>query len=914
MALTPGTRLGPYEVTAPIGEGGMGQVYRARDTKLNRDVALKVLPELFVNDPDRLARFQREAQVLASLNHPNIAHIHGLEDSGGVRALVMELVEGEDLAERLTRGAIPIDEALPIAKQIIEALEAAHEQGIIHRDLKPANIKVRPDGTVKVLDFGLAKALEPAAGSSPSMSMSPTITTPAMTQAGMILGTAAYMSPEQARGRPTDRRADIWAFGCVVFEMLTGRRAFEAEDVSLTLAEVMKSEPDWSALPPAVSPALRTCLRRCLVKDPRQRIRDSGDVRLALDGAFDAAPETAAAASAVAAPPPLWRRALPAVLSAIVVGLIAGAAAWELRPLPRQVVTRFSYRLPEGQGFQNTGRQAVAISPDGTEILYVAAQRLQVRSLWESEAKSIPGVELTLGEGTNPVFSPDGRSIAFRSGADQTLKKVDVRGGAAVTICPAGAVLGISWNADDILFGESGKGIMRVSAKGGQPELLVGVKSGELAHGPQMLADGKAVLFTLASGTEAGRWDKAKIVVQTLKSGERKTLIDGGSDARYVSTGHLVYAIGGTLFAVPFDLRRLEVTGGPVPIVEGVLRAGANAPTGVAQFSVSSGGTLVYIPGPASTSSGQSLIELIDGKGTVEILKLPPAPYEHPRVSPDGKRLVYAIDDGKDASVWTYDFSGSELPRRLTFEGKNRFPIWSSDGDHIAFQSDRQGDLGIFWQRADGTEPAARLTTPEPGTSHAPESWSPDGKRFLFRELKGSTVSLWTFSLQDKKAATFGDVKSSALTSAMFSPDGRWVAYEFYTGSADLAVVSAGDGIFVQPFPTTGAKYQISSGTGIHPLWSLDGRELMYAPRSSAALTAVSVTTQPAFALGNPQSVPRGGLVVGGPQLPRRYDMMRDGRLLGIAPVSQTQSVAVTPEIEVVLNWFEELKSRVPTK
>jgi serine/threonine-protein kinase len=826
----------------------------------------------------------------------------------------MELVEGEDLAQRLTRGAVPIDEALPIAKQIVEALEAAHEQGIIHRDLKPANVKVALAGRVKVLDFGLAKALEPAAGSSPSMSMSPTITTPAMTQAGMILGTAAYMSPEQARGKSIDKRADIWAFGCVVFEMLTGRRAFDAEDVSLTLAEVMKSEPDWSALPASVSPALRTFLRRCLVKDPRQRLRDIGDVRLALDGAFDTAAEPAAAPAA-AVRRALWRRALPAVTSAIVVGGFAGAVVWELRSSPRQVVTRFSYRLPEGQAFQNTGRQAIAISPDGTEILYVAAQRLQLRSLSEAEAKPIPGVEVTLGEGTNPVFSPDGRSIAFRSGVDGTLKKVDVRGGAAVTICPTGPLLGISWDADGILFGETGKGIMRVSPTGGQPELLVSVKNGELAHGPQMLPGRRAVLFTLANGTDADRWDKAKIVVQTLKTGERKTLIEGGSDARYMSTGHLVYALGGTVFAVPFDPGRLQVTGGPVPIVEGVLRAGGNGPSGVAQFSVSSGGTLVYIPGPASTSLGQSSLELIDRKGNVEILKLPPAAYEHPRVSPDGNHLVYTIDDAKDGNIYTYDLSAATQPRRLTFGGRNRFPIWSSDGEHVAFQSDREGDLGIFWQRADGTEQATRLTKPEPGTAHAPESWSPDGKTFLFSVVKDSTVSLWTFSMNDKKAVTFDDVKSSAPTHSTFSPDGRWVAYTVYGGSADLAAVSAGDGIYVQPFPTTGAKYQISFGTGIHPLWSPDGKELVYAPRSSAQMTAVGVKTQPEFAIGNPQPLPRGGLVVIGPQMPRRYDMMRDGRILGIASVSQTQSsLAVTPEIDVVLSWFEELTARVPTK
>jgi serine/threonine-protein kinase len=463
----------------------------------------------------------------------------------------------------------------------------------------------------------------------------------------------------------------------------------------------------------------------------------------------------------------------------------------------------------------------------------------------------------------------------------------------------------MSWGADGILFGQNDKGIMRVSANGGEAELLVSVKSGELAHGPQMLPGGQAVLFTLANGTDVDRWDKARVVVQTLKSGERRTLIEGGSDARYVPTGHLVYALNGTVFAVPFDLRRLEVTGGPVPIVEGVLRASGSVPTGVAQFSVSAGGTLVYIPGPVSTSSAQSSLAFADRKGTIETLRLPPAAYDHPRVSPDGKRLVYAIDNGKDASVWTYDLSGATAPRRLTFEGRNRFPIWSSDAERVAFQSDREGDLGIFWQRADGTDQAARLTKPETGTFHAPESWSPDGKSFLFRVGKDlSSVSLWTFSMKDKTAVAFGNVRSSGPTNAIFSPNGRWVAY--------TASGTAESGIFLLPFPLTGAKYQISSGAGIHPIWSPDGGELLYSVPGQQT-TAVSVTTQPTFAVGNPRQLPRGGLLTIGPLSARSYDMMPDGRMLGILPVGEIPSGAAT-EIQVVLNWFTELQQRVPTR
>jgi serine/threonine-protein kinase len=907
MVLPTGSQIGVFRIDALLGVGGMGEVYRARDTKLNRDVAIKILPPAFAGDSDRLARFKREAQLLASLNHPNIAAIYGFEDSAAVHALVLELVEGPTLADRIAPGPLPIDEALKVAKQIAEALEAAHEQGIIHRDLKPANIKVRDDDAVKVLDFGLAKALEPTAAMPASPSMSPTVTSPALTQAGMILGTAAYMSPEQARGKPIDKRADIWAFGCVLFEMLTGERAFPGEDVTDTLAAVVRAEPDWSLLPGNLPPLPLVFLKRSLQKDPKHRLGDIRDVRLALEGAFDVAPE-APAAPAISARQALWRRSLPAVTFAIVVGVLAGAAGWELQPSPpQQTVTRFTHRLLPGQFFTNAGRQVVAISPDGTQILYAAAQRLYLRALSETEARPIPGVDIALGGGANPVFSPDGRSIAFRDGSEGTLKRIDVRGGAAVTLCPIDIPFGMSWGADGILFGQSAKGIMRVAANGGQPELLVGVNSGELAHGPQMLPGGQAVLFTVATGFDADRWDKAHIVVQTLKSGERKTLIEG-SDARYLPTGHLVYAHGGSLFAVAFDLRRLEVTGGPVPVVEGISRG--NGSTGTAQFSVSSGGVLVYIPGPVSTSLAKLNLVLVDRKGAIQTLKLPPAAYSHPRVSPDGEHVVYTIDDAKESNVWTYDLSETIAPRKLTFGGRNEFPIWSSDGEHVAFQSDHAGDLGIFWQRVDGTDQASQLTKPEMGASHAPESWAPDGSGFLFRVVRRESVTLWMFPMKDKKAVPFDDVRSvSALTNSIFSPDGHWVAYTVGGGATQ-----EGNGIYVQPFPPTGEKHQIALGPGIHPLWSPNSKELLYGLPGGPV--AVSVTSAPTFAVGNPVQVMARGLFGGvGPDSPRRYDMMPNGSLLGeIQPSQPSSDASTSPEIQVVLNWFEELKARVPTK
>jgi serine/threonine protein kinase/Tol biopolymer transport system component len=909
LALTPGTRLGVYNITAQVGEGGMGQVYRARDTKLDRDVAIKILPEAFTHDADRLARFQREAKTLASLNHPHIAAIYGLEESGGVTALVMELVEGEDLSQRIARGAIPLDEALPIAKQIAEALEAAHEHGIIHRDLKPANIKVRDDGTVKVLDFGLAKAMEPAAGSSSSMSMSPTLTTPAMmTGVGLILGTAAYMSPEQAKGRAVDKRSDIWAFGAVLFEMLTGRRAFGGDDVQDTFVAIMRDEPDWTALPAAVPATVVTVMRRCLQKDRKQRVRDIGDVSLALEGAFETTVPGAAAPAPAIPPRPFWRRALPVVAAAVIASAIAGAAGWTLKPTPPLIVSRFAFALGEGQQFTVTNNQSVAVSPDGTRLVYVANNQLYLRSMSDLEARPIPGTQQTPSPYV-PVFSPDGQSIAFFSQVDRAVKKIAVSGGATVTICPLNdiRVLGMTWDAGGIVFGEA-KGIMRVSANGGQPEVLVSVKDGEVMYGPQVLPGGEWLLFTLATAATADGWNKAQIVVQSLKSSERKTLVSGGSDGRYLPTGHLVYALGGVLFAVPFDLTRLAVTGGPVPVVEGVKRS--SGLTGTAHFSVSSTGTLVFVPGPASMSLALFDLALVDRNGAVQPLKLPPGAYEYPRLSPDSKRIAFGSDDGKDAIVWIYDVAGARSARRLTLGGRNRVPVWSADGERVAFQSDRDGDLGLFWQRADGTDAAERLTKPDKDTAHVPESWSPDGQTLLFSVAKGSRYAVAALSLTDKKVTPVGGIQSPFPPAAVFSPDGKWMAYTVAEAGA------VGGSLFVQPFPATGATYPISKGPGIHPTWAPDGRELFYGAAAGPSMVAVSITARPTFTFGNPVPVPR-PFLERGPVFERNYDITLDGkRFLGVVAAGQNTAsgAPAAPQIQVVLNWTEELKARVPTK
>ena len=904
MALTPGTCLGVYEVTTQIGAGGMGEVYRARDTKLGRDVALKILTDAVAQDTDRIARFKREAQVLAALNHPHIAAIYGFDEADATQFLVMELVEGETLADRLKRGAFPVDEAIAIARQIAEALEEAHEKGIIHRDLKPANVAFTAKDQVKVLDFGLAKlAAPPGSVAASGLSMSPTLTTPAMTAMGMILGTAAYMAPEQAKGREADKRSDVWAFGCVFYEMITAKRAFEGEDITDTIASVMRGEPDWSALPANTPSHVRTLIERCLTKDRKQRIADIAVAQFLMNDSHAATP----APQPVTPPRAWWRRALPIAASSVVAAAITGAAAFTLRsPAPSsRVITRFSIPLGEGQRFANVGRQLLAISPDGSRIVYEGGNRLYLRAMSEAEARAIAGTESA--QTTNPVFSPDGQSIAFwsRDTASPSdsgfLKRIAIGGGAAVTICPGNNPFGMSWDGDEILFGQGSQGLMHVSATGGKPEIMVAAKSGEVVHGPQMLPGGQAVLFTLAPAQSREGWDQAHIVAQSLRTGERKTLVSGGSDGRYVPTGHIVYAVDGVAYAVRFDPRSLAIIGGPVPIIEGVARA-RGATTGTAQFSTSDTGALVYIAGPASTSESLMDVTVVDRVGTEQPLKLPPDAYLYPRVSPDGKRLAVETDNGKEAIVWIYDVSGTSARRRLTFGGQNRFPIWSPDGERVAFQSDRDGAPAIFWQRADGSGTAERLTKPDQGTSHVPESWAPDGKRLLFSVSKDAHFSLSVFSLQDKQASAYGGVESTAFISAQFSPDGLWVAYQ---GS---------DGVFVQPFPATGAKYEISKE--IHPFWSPDGKELF--TRQRGRTVARAITTKPTFTFGNPLelSAALGRMADKGPSFDRNHDIMPDGkRFVGVISADQTQSATTSaPSIQVVENWFEELKSRVPTK
>jgi len=885
----------------------MGEVYRARDTTLGRDVALKVVSAAFASDPERLGRFEREARTLAALNHPHIAAIYGLEDTDGSKAIVMELVEGQTLDEiihgagrsasgaggsgaqslapaRGSRRALGVSEALAIARQVASALEAAHEAGIVHRDLKPANVKVRPDGTVKVLDFGLAKAME-ADGSrlreqDPSPSL-PTMTSPALTGAGVILGTAAYMSPEQARGEITDERSDVWAFGCLLYEMLSGQQIFQAKSVADAIAAVLRADIDWSVLPPDVPPVVRQFLKRCLERDLKERLHAMADMRLALEGAFDGA------AGVTAPSPPLrpwWRRMLPIAAAVALTAAFVGSATWLAgQPGDRPIVSRLEMLVPPGQSFYFNGRHLVAISPDGTRVAYTAGLGLWLHSLDELEAKSVPGAEI---EARSPFFSPDGQSVGYYASGE--LRRVSVTGGAPISLTRAVNPWGASWSGDTIYYGQGPDGIWSVPASGGTGKRVISVEPGELAHGPHLLPDGDWMLFTLLP-KGVGSWNRAQIVLQSLSTSERIVLVNGGRDARYLPTGHLVYAVNGVLFVAPFDAGGRRFTGNAVPVVRDVSDSGTI--TGAVHFDIADNGTLVYQP-----KIGIALrMVWVDRNGNEEPIAAEPRPYRHARVSPDGSRVVVEVEDPSNTDIWVGEPRRGAFTRLTIDDDVDSDPIWTKDGSRVVFSSVR-GAAGLFWQAADGSGTTEHLIDATGGVRAF--DWTPDG-RLLYEELAGAEVRLLTpgGSSSPELITLFDAPEYFNEVLPALSPDGRWLAYQS-TEAGEMQ-------IYVRPFPNVrSGRWQVSADGGLAPLWSRDGREIYY--RSATGLMAVSVETSPAFSVGTPRELfSLSDYVLAGSR-GLKYDVAPDGRFLMFkdeSGVSGSQERLI-----VVQHWFEELR------
>lgn len=872
MAISRGTRLGPYEIVSAIGAGGMGEVYQAHDTKLGREVAIKALPEAFAHDTERLARFQREAQMLASLNHPNIATIHGLEESSGTKYLVMELVPGETLANRVKSGPMPVEEALKIGVQIAEALEAAHEKNIIHRDLKPANVKVTPEGKVKVLDFGLAKAFD---GEPPNEDMNNSPTLSMATMQGVILGTAAYMSPEQARGKATDKRTDIWALGCVLYETLTGKQAFHGEDTTDILVAVVRAEPDWSKLPPATPVKIRDLLRRCLQKDKIQRMQAAGDARIEIQETLNA-PAPDERTSAVPHRLADWRLLVSLGLAALALGAAAMLASWYLKPDAARPVTRTVIDLPPGDQLA-LDYPAIAISPDGTQLAYVAIRdgirQVYLRALDSLEARPLPDTE---GANT-PFFSPDGQWLGFFSGGK--LKKISVRGGAAINLANALIPLGASWAKSGTIIFATNAGAQQVPDAGGASQSLTELR--KVGGFPKFLPGDQGLLF---EGDE--------ITALSLRSGVQRKLIPGGTSPDYTASGHLLYVQRGKLMAVSFDPERLEVTGTAVPVVEDISQIG---PQDSGQYSISATGSLVYVPG--SVQGAAERLVWVSRSGTEQALPAPAHAYEWPRLSPDGRLVALGIREG-DEQLWLYDLARDTL-RRLTFDGNlNQIPTWTPDGKRIASASDKEGQSNVFWQPTDGSGGMERLTTSE--YLQFPRSFSPDGQLLAYGEVNSTTgYDIWVLHLGDRKTQPFLRTRFNESVPS-FSPDGHWLAY--------ISDESGRFEIYVQPYPGPGGKYQISTEGGTEPVWNPNGKELFY--RSGNKMIVVDITIQPGFSVGKPKTLFQGPYV-STPLTTPYYDVSPDGqRFLMLKPSEQTPSLN---QIVVVQNWFEELKRRVPT-
>jgi serine/threonine protein kinase/Tol biopolymer transport system component len=901
-----GQTFSHFEITGKLGEGGMGEVYRARDTKLGREVAIKVLPEAVAGDPERLARFEREAKVLAALNHPNIAAIYSLESSGepadplaagppqpAVHFLAMELAEGEDLEERIDRGPVAIDEAVPLALQMAEALEAAHERGIIHRDLKPGNVRITAQGRAKVLDFGLAKALTPPdleVLRSDAPSASPTLTAQ-MTRTGVVLGTAAYMAPEQIRGESVDKRADIWAFGATVFEMLTGERAFPGTTAAASMARVLEASPDWSLLPAATPTALRRLLVRCLDKDPLQRLRDIGEARVALQTALSPAAETEVET------PGQWpiesrRHPLPWILTAALALALLGTLGWLVwRPRGRPAEpVRLSVRLPGEAPFRPLQRSSLAIAPDGSMFVYVGGQgeqqQLYLRRLREGAAVPLDNTE----GAQSPFFSPDGQQIGFYVGNE--MRRIPATGGPARTIGFAPPVTrGQVWLPErTILFTPNkASGLWRVGVADGASEEVVGVDADRQSSGycwPDLLPSGRqALVSTLKS--HATTWREAQILLLDLQSGETRELIEGGSQGRFVASGHIVFVQGDALMAVPFDPSTGSLAGAPIKVADDVL---SDPASGVGHFAISDSGTLIYARG-GSRSAAIRKLTWVERDGRTQVITPEPRAFETPRISPDGRRIAMTIAAASD-DIWTLDLERGVF-QRITFGGRNFMPIWAPDGKALTYASVAgRGFPALHTSPIDGSGPAVPLL--EPGPASFPGSWTPDGQQLVFGRLAGDTGGGIYLLGPDRSVTPLLDSPFNE-SSPVISPDGQWLAF--------VSDESGWWEVNVASFPDLQERLQVSSGGGTQPVWGRDSRQLFF--QSGGRIQVVELRDRAALRFSPPRTVvdkapPDQGPVPGYPS----YDLAPDGsRFL----MPEGDRLPLVDQFEVVLNWFNEL-------
>jgi Tol biopolymer transport system component len=880
VSLPPGTRLGPYEVLSPLGAGGMGEVYRARDSKLRRDVAIKILPAAFASDPERRARFAREAQLLAALNHPHIAAIYGVEESEAVTALVLELVEGPTLEDRIAGRAVPVPEALAIAEQIAEALDAAHEKGIVHRDLKPANVKLTRDGQVKVLDFGLAKALDSPGGTGAvsDASQSPTLTAVA-SRLGVIVGTAAFMSPEQAKGKPVDKRTDIWAFGCVLYEMLQGRRAFTGEDVTDFVVAVMTREPDWAALPAAVPPRIVELLKRCLKKDARERLRDIGDARTEIREALANASAGHPTRADERTPPPRRhaRAAAWTVLGALLGAGALGAGLFSLGLIPIRAVApgapvvRFSISVPEGAA-------SPRISPDGRLLAFVelnGPRRIWVRPLDSLEARPLSGTE----DAQEPFWSADSRFLGFF--AKGKLKKVDVAGGPPMDLCDAPEGLGGAWSRDNVIvFAPRSAGrLQKLSAAGGSPVPVTSLDKEAQRHGSAVfLPDGQHLVFW-ANTTTGGH-----AYLGSLASPE-VTLLPAVTSPPAYAPGALLFRRDGTLLRQPFDLARLQPTGDPTPVAEKV-----------SDFSVSLTGVLVYTPAPPPL---QRRLVWVDRKGAVTPLPLAAGDYSDPTLSPDGRQIALVRREPSGAHVYVYDILQGTLQKR-TFEGENWFPIWTPDGRQLTFTRGPDYIGPLLQMPADGSGKAAPLVTDEQrGGEKVATSWSADGRLLAFQNNQDVIVREADGTLHPALATPAFEREGR------FAPGGRWLAYR--------SSETGRDEVYVQSYPPGGGKWQISTDGGAQPMWAAGGRELFY--KSGNRMMSVATEAGETFKAGTPRALfemPQPAERDLGD--PARYGVTPDGQRFLVVTTGQGESAAGSTQIVVVQSWVEGLARLAPAK